>query len=323
MNHKRTSASRVVVLGETMVSFVPQEQISLRYGPSVRMRIAGAESNTAMGLARLGHSAAFLSRLGADHLGEFILRMIRAEGVDTSDIILDSEHPTGVMFKEPLPGRETSVYYYRNGSAASCMKPEDLPEETIANADILHFTGITPILSESCRRTVFRAMEIAKKHNCAISFDPNIRTKLWKGQDFRSLMTDIISCSHYIFSGLEEIRLLYEIQDPQILADRLLSSGPARCLVIKDGSNGATLYDQTGAYRIPPFSCRCIDAVGAGDAFNAGFLAGVLEGKSFLDSASIGAVCGARATETSGDTEGLISREELDCILNHQNIAGR
>lgn len=323
MNHKRTSASRVVTLGETMVSFVPQEQISLRYGPSLGMRIAGAESNTAIGLARLGHPAAFISRLGADHLGDFILRMIRAEGVDTSDIIQDPTHPTGIMFKEPLPGRETSVYYYRSGSAASCMTPEDLPEETIANADILHFTGITPILSDSCRRTVFRAIDLAEKHGCAVSFDPNIRTKLWRGQDFRSLMTDIISRSHYVFAGLEEIRLLYEIQDPQILADSLLSAGSVRCLVIKDGSNGATLYDKTGVYQIPPFSCHCIDAVGAGDAFNAGFLAGVLEGKSFLDSAAIGAVCGARATETSGDTEGLVSREELDCILNHQNIARR
>lgn len=315
--------NQVITIGETMVSFVPREQISLSYGPSLKMRIAGAESNTAIGLARLGHSAAFISRLGADHLGEFILRMIRAEDVDTAKIIRDYEHPTGIMFKEPLPGRETSIYYYRNGSAASYMAPSDLPEEDIANAKILHFTGITPILSDSCRETVFQAMEIASNHGCAISFDPNIRTKLWKNHDFRSLMTDIISRSNYIFAGLEELRLLYGIEDPQILADKLLSPGTTACLVIKDGSNGATLCDSTGIYQIPPAPCNCIDAVGAGDAFNAGFLAGILEGKSFMASATIGAVCGARATETFGDTEGLVSHSELDCILNHVSMISR
>lgn len=315
--------NQIITIGETMVSLVPHEQLPLIYGPSVKMRIAGAESNTAIGLSRLGHSAAFISRLGNDHLGEFILRMIRAEGVDTTKILRDPEHPTGIMFKEPLPGRETSIYYYRNDSAASHMTPSDLPEPDIANAQILHFTGITPILSESCRQTVFCAIEIANAHHCTISFDPNIRTKLWKKQDFRSLMTDIISRSDLIFAGLEEIRLLYGTEDPQYIADKLLSSGKTNCLVIKDGSNGAVLCDETGIYRIPPFSCRCIDPVGAGDAFNAGFLAGVLEGKSFMESATIGAVCGARATETVGDTEGLVSHSELDCILNHVDIISR
>lgn len=315
--------NQVITIGETMVSFVPQEHIGLSYGPTVKMRIAGAESNTATGLVRLGHPASFVSRIGTDSLGEFILRMIRAEGVDTSHVLRDPKHPTGIMFKELSARRETSVYYYRSGSAASHLRPEDLPEQAIADAKILHFTGITPILSDSCREAIFAAMEIASANGCAISFDPNIRMKLWKNNDYSPLMRDIISRSTYIFTGLEEAKILYHTENIEELADRILSADPTQCFVLKDGSNGAAVCDASGIYRIPPFACNCIDSIGAGDAFNAGFLSGILEGKSFMESGTIGAVCGASATESTGDTEGMVTKAELDCILNNVTLTSR
>lgn len=315
--------NQVITIGETMASFVPSEQISLSYGPPIRMRIAGAESNTAIGLVRLGHPAAFVSRLGTDSLGEYVLRMIRAEGVDVSYIIHDPLYPTGVMFKEPSFRQDTAVYYYRDASAASHLTPANLPEKAIASAKILHFTGITPILSHSCKEAIYSAMEIASANGCSISFDPNIRMKLWRNSDYRPLIRDIISRSTYLFTGLDEARILYDTDDITQLAGQLLSSGTTQCLVIKDGSNGAFVCDSSGICKIPPVSCNCIDSIGAGDAFNAGFLSGILENKSFIESGTIGAICGASATESTGDTEGMVTQTELNRILNNVSLTSR
>ncbi len=309
--------AEIITLGETMVSFTPPEHTSLAYGPALNMRIAGAESNTAIGLCRMGHSAAFISRVGTDSLGQFVLRAIRAEGVDTSLIIRDAGHPTGIMFKEPKLHAETTVYYYRADSAASHMSCEDIPEQEIAKAKILHFTGITPILSESCRQMVFHAMEIAAAHDCAVSFDPNIRLKLWKNEDYTPLILDCISRASYLLAGLDECKILYQTDDIEFIADRAFTSGHLKCLALKDGSRGAFICDRKGVHQISPADCVCIDPIGAGDAFNAGFLTGILEGKSFVDSGVLGAFCGARATETYGDTEGLLTKAELEYTLQH------
>lgn len=315
--------AEVITFGETMVSFTPQEHTRLSYGPALNMRIAGAESNTAIGLSRMGHSTAFISRIGTDSLGQFLLRSIRAEGIDTSMVNQDPEHPTGIMVKEPRLHAETVVYYYRTDSAASHMSCEDIPEQEIAKAKILHFTGITPILSASCRQMTYRAMEIAAAHHCAVSFDPNIRLKLWKDQDYTALMRDCISCATYLLAGLDECRILYHTDEVERIADQAFAAGRLECLALKDGSRGAWICDRQGIHKVAPADCMCVDPVGAGDAFNAGFLAGILDGKSYIDSGALGALCGARATEAYGDTEGLSTKAELDEALLHNMTACR
>jgi len=308
--------NQLVTIGETMVSFVPNINESLRYGATLKMYIAGAESNTAIGLQRLGHSASFITRVGDDSFGQFVLRMIRAEGVDTSYVKIDTDHPTGIMIKEPLPNQETSVHYYRKDSAAAHLNIHDISEEAISQAKVLHFTGITPVLSESCKQAIFQAIEIATANRCAISFDPNIRTKLWKNNDYSPLMREIISKASYLLLGLEEAFTLYGTNDIQKLSTIIFSSGKLQYLAIKNGSKGAWVCDTDHILHIPPVPCHCIDPVGAGDAFNAGFLSGILKGESLSVCGSIAAVTGARATETSGDIEGLVTERE---ILNTQN----
>ncbi len=144
----------LVTIGETMVSFVPKNYNSLQYGADFTMRIAGAESNTAIGVRKLGHTAGWISRIGNDEFGQFVLRMIRAEGIDTSQVTVDKEHKTGLMFKSTSPSNETRVIYYRDSSAATYLDPSLISESYIADAKILHLTGITPILSNSCYETL-------------------------------------------------------------------------------------------------------------------------------------------------------------------------
>jgi len=309
--------NQLVTIGETMVSFVPQSNELLRYGASLKMYIAGAESNTAIGVQKLGHSASYITRIGDDSFGQFILRMIRAEGVDTSYVKIDTEYPTGIMFKEPLPNRETAVHYYRTDSAASHLNIHDIPEDAIAQAKILHFTGITPILSDSCRQAVFQAIEIAAANGCSISFDPNIRAKLWKINDYSPLMKEIISKSSYLLLGLDEAFTLYDTNDIQELRSIIFSSGNLQYLAIKNGSNGAWVCDNDQILHIPPVSCNCIDPVGAGDAFNAGFISGILKDEPLSVCGSIAAITGARATETPGDIEGMITERDIHNTQNN------
>ena len=152
----------LVTMGETMAVFVPDSAGPLRYAPGFRLRMAGAESNVAVGLCKLGHSAGWISCLGKDELGQYVLNSIRAEGVDTSCVKWDIDHPTGLMIKQ-LSAGETSVFYYRKNSAASNYGPEDLPFAYLVDAKIIHLSGITPALSESCRAAVERMAEFANE----------------------------------------------------------------------------------------------------------------------------------------------------------------
>lgn len=169
----------VITLGETMVSFVPAGEGLLRYEDDYKMKIAGAESNVASGLSKLGHSVGWISRLGNDEFGKYILRQIRADGVDCSRVVMDDRNSTGLMFKQLISG-ETQVFYYRENSAAAHIRPEDLDKAYFENAKIIHLSGITPVLSVSCRQTVEKAIEIAKQKNVLFSFDPNVRKKYGK-----------------------------------------------------------------------------------------------------------------------------------------------
>lgn len=310
----------LVTIGETMVSLASRVHIGLQYGPSLDMHIAGAESNTAIGLSKLGHSATFITRLGKDSLGQFILRMIRAEGVDTSYVKIDPEYPTGIMFKEALANNKTAVHYYRENSAATRLNISDIPKETITKAKIVHISGITPVLSQSCQQMVFDVMDLARSSGCAISFDPNIRKKLWGSHDYSPMMKELISKSSYVLIGLDEASMLYGTDDIKGLSDLIFSSANVEYLAIKNGSKGAWVLDNTRQFFIPPVPCNPIDSVGAGDGFNAGFLTGVLEDRPLEECGSIGAVVGALVTETKGDIEGLPNRQDVENVLENVKV---
>ena len=312
-----------ITLGETMVAMACRTEEPLEYGGELRMRIAGAESNTATGLQRLGHPSMFVSRVGDDPFGRFILRSIRAEGVDVSRVALDPDSPTGIMFKDWLPGGETAVHYYRAGSAASHMTPEDVPEDAIRQARLLHLSGITPVLSDSCRETVLAALETAQAAKCPVSFDPNIRRRLWKNTDYSPLMRTIAAGSDYLLTGLDEARVLYCSDDISEICKKALAGSRLQRIAVKDGSRGAWVCSRDEIIHIPPFPCRCIDPVGAGDAFNAGFLAGILENKPLETCGRMGGAAGARATETRGDIEGLVDARRLSDLLNHVSAIQR
>lgn len=306
----------VITVGETMAALTPANAGPLRYMKNFEMRVAGAESNLAIGICKLGHTAGWVSRLGEDEFGHFIRNSIRAEGVDTSRVLFDREYRSGVMFKQVRSAGETSVFYYRENSAASQMAEPVLDEEYLAGAKILHLTGITPVLSESCREMLAGVMELAGKHDVMVSFDPNIRKKLWQGRDYVPVLREMVLKARIVLMGLDESEILLGTGDTDKIFDILFSEGDAKYVAIKNGANGAYCAGHEERLFVPPHPCHCVDPIGAGDAFNAGFLCGILEERSLQECGVIGAVAGAWATETFGDIEGYPSREQLDEIIS-------
>ena len=313
---------QLITIGETMAAFTPDSVGALRYVQNFGIRTAGAESNVAVGLAKLGLEAAWVSRLGTDEFGWYIRNQLRAEGVDCSGVKFDPIHRTGVMFKQTSSG-ETSVFYYRADSAASHLEPEDLDEAMLRGCRILHLSGLTPVLSESCRRTVEAAIEMAKRNGVKISFDPNIRRKLWRGQDYAPLIRELTLQSEIVLLGLDEADALFGLRDPDAIFDLLFRDGCAQYVAIKDGGNGAWVADKTTREKLPPYPCKPIEPIGAGDGFNAGFLAGILQGRDVVTAGRMGAICGALATQTPGDVEGYPDAAQMEAALTGAAITYR
>lgn len=202
---------QLITIGETMAAFTPDSVGALRYVQNFGIRTAGAESNVAVGLAKLGLEAAWVSRLGTDEFGCFIRNQLRAEGVDCSRVIYDPDHRTGIMFKETGVG-ETKVFYYRENSAASHLCSEDVTPALLDGVKVLHMSGITPVLSESCLAMTKAAFALAKEKGVAISFDPNIRRKLWRGQDYAPLIRELTLQSEIVLLGLDEADALFGLR---------------------------------------------------------------------------------------------------------------
>jgi 2-dehydro-3-deoxygluconokinase len=300
-----TDSLDLVTLGETMVLFLAEQAGPLREASTFRKHVGGAESNVAIGMCRLQHSAGWISRVGDDELGRAILFRLRGEGVDTSRVIVDPEAPTGVMVRERREVGPIAVAYYRRGSAASRLSPADIDEAYVAGARTLHLTGITPALSESCREATFAAAEIARRAGVRVVLDPNMRRKLWSEDEARTTLRDLAAKADVVLPGADEAELLTGASDPLTAARDLLKLGPD-LVVVKLGADGAMAVTGDRVVRVPGVALpRVVDPVGAGDAFAAGFHTGWLRNLSLEDTLALANRCGAIATTVAGDIEAL------------------
>jgi 2-dehydro-3-deoxygluconokinase len=309
----------VVTIGETMVLLTPESSPLMRYASSYSRKFGGAETNVAIGLTRLGYQTGWISKVGNDELGKAMYSFIRGEGVDVSQVQFDPEAPTGLYFKEIRSEDRVQVQYYRKGSAASRLTEEDLNEEFIATTKYLHLTGITPALSESCYKTVIKAMELAKRNNVKVVFDPNLRRKLWSQERARKVLLEIAAQADIILPGLGEGKFMFNEEDPVKLGQLFLNHG-ASLVVLKVGARGAYYFTNENSELIEGFPVdRVVDPVGAGDGFAAGVIAGLLEHLPIDQAVRKGNAVGALATMTPGDFEGLPDIEELDAFMNNSS----
>jgi 2-dehydro-3-deoxygluconokinase len=305
----------VVTLGEAMVCLNPLTDGPLRYVPLFWKSVAGAEANFAVGLVRLGQSAGWISRVGDDEFGRYVVSFLRGEGVDTSQVRTDLAAPTGVYFKERHGLQDPRVYYYRSASAASRLGPGDLDEDYLAAARYLHLTGITPALSESCREAVRAAQSLARARGVTVTFDPNLRLKLWSVEEARKTIGEFLEGTDVFLPGLDEGRKLFDVETADEVADAALARGP-RVVVVKLGRDGAYLAIPGERIHVPGFPvAQVVDSIGAGDAFAAGFVAALLKGCSLREAVRVGNAAGAFAVTVPGDVEGLPTWAEVQSLL--------
>lgn len=302
----------VITIGETMVLFTPESSGPLRYVNSFQKTIGGAESNVCIALARLGHQTGWISSLGDDEFGLYIRNYIRGEGVDTSTVTFNKSSPTSVFFKEMNIGKDPAIYYYRGNSAASRMTTQDLNEKYIAQAKFIHLTGITPALSLSCREMIYKVIELAHESKQTITFDPNIRLKLWPKEEAKEVLLDIAHQCHIVMPGIDEGELLTGESSPEQIAISLLK-GKTQTVVVKLGEQGAYYATREGsAYVSGEKISQVIDTAGAGDGFAAGFLSGLIRGWDYKTAIQLGNRVGAHAITVTGDIEGYPYWSEID-----------
>lgn len=304
----------ILTFGETMALLMPSNGKGLEYSSELHSLFGGAESNVAIGIARLGGKVGWFGRLGKDPMGRLIFKKIRGEGVDVSRAELTAEAPTGLMMREMIMGK-TSVYYYRKNSAASHMSAKHLDEGYIAGAKILHITGITPALSESCKEAAFEAVRLARKHGVKVSFDPNLRLKLWGIEEARPVLLELARLSDIFLPGLDELKLLYQTDDWDVIVSKLRELSAVS--IVKGGENETYVVTQDTITAVPYFKAeQVVDTVGAGDGFCAGFLVGLSKEYDYAEAVRIGNLVGSLIVQTEGDWEGAPTWEQVDAILN-------
>ncbi|MFP3419285.1 sugar kinase [Bacillus sp. SIMBA_154] len=306
-----------VTFGESMAMFYAKEVGELHQVHTFQKALAGAESNVAVGLSRLGFEVGWMSKVGADSLGTFILEELQKEGVDTSAVLRSNDgSQTGLLLKSKVIDGDPDVTYYRKGSAASTMSPSDFPSNYFRQAGHLHMTGIPPALSSEMRAFSFLVLQAMKEAGKTISFDPNLRLQLWEEEeDMIHTVNQIAYQVDWFFPGLAEGQRLTGCHEPEEIAEVYLQKG-VKLVVIKLGAEGAFYKSAAGQGIVSGFHVHdVVDTVGAGDGFAVGVISGLLDGLSYEKSVTRGNAIGALAVMSPGDKDGLPTREELQAFM--------
>ncbi|MDP9992971.1 2-dehydro-3-deoxygluconokinase [Variovorax boronicumulans] len=309
------TAFDVALFGEAMMLLVADRPGPLEDAQSFHKRTAGAETNVAIGLSRLGLKVGWASRLGTDSMARALLATMKGEGIDCSHVICDPTQRTGFQFKGRVTdGSDPPVEYHRKGSAASQMGPADIDEAWLRSARHLHATGVFAAISETSLQAALKTMDVMRAAGRTISFDTNLRPTLWSSTEtMRHWINELASRADWVLPGIEEGLLLTGHDEPEAVA-RFYRERGAKLVVVKLGAEGAYYdSDEAGTGRVDGFPVKeVIDTVGAGDGFAAGVVSALLEGRSVPEAVRRGAWIGARAVQVLGDTEGLPTRAELE-----------
>ncbi len=281
-----------------MVMITPAHAVPLQESLDVQLRVGGAESNVATHAARLGVSAAWVGAVGDDALGIRVRNDIASHGVSVDWVIGNPDARTGVYFKDPGRG----VLYYRNDSAAARMTSSDVANVPFEDADIVHLSGITPALSPSCSSLIGNVFDRVAAASTMLSFDINHRPALWDDGAAAAALLALARRADLVFVGLDEAHELWQTADED--AVRRLLPEP-RLLVVKDSDRGATEFHRVaGADErtfVPAIPTEVVEAIGAGDAFAAGYLVALQRHADAVDRLAAGHARASLVLQSTSD----------------------
>jgi 2-dehydro-3-deoxygluconokinase len=296
-----------------MLLVLAEPGVPLAQAHAFRSSIAGAESNVAIGLARLGFAVEWVGRLGGDPAGEAVLRALRADGVGTRWVVRDPAAPTGLLLRDSHPARPIDVQYYRAGSAASRLRPDELGPELLRGAKTLHLTGITAMLSDTAHAAVLRLFDLAAELGVLVSFDPNIRYKLAGPQTWREVVGPLLRRADLLFTGADELAVL--TGRPAEEAAAKLHADGVDTVVVKHADKSASALVAGRHWHRPAFTVPVVDPVGAGDAFVAGYLSAWLRGADPDEALLRAAAVAALVVQSATDNDGLPTAAHLERSL--------
>lgn len=304
--------ARVLTIGEPMGLMVATEPKALKDVTTFRRYVCGAEVNFAVGMSRLGHETAYISRVGNDPFGQHILDFLAEQHIGTDYVTLDDVNRTGMQLKAKTLEGDPEVVNFRRFTAFSYMDPSVVDTVQWEKYDHLHVTGIPPALSDSCRETSIAMMKAAKAHGVQVSFDTNLRPALWPSEAvMRENINYLASLADIVLPGLGEGKLLTGFDTPEDMADFYLKQG-AKAVIVKLGTKGSYVKTAEEAFYAPAYIVeQVVDTVGAGDGFAVGTISGRLEGLSWAEAVRRGAAIGALQVQVEGDNEGLPTPEQL------------
>lgn len=296
----------ILAIGEPMVEF---NQSGGHGSRAYLQGFGGDTSNFAIAAARQGADSAYFTRLGDDIYGQMLRDLWAREGVDASTVVSDPDAFTGIYFvTHGKNGHEFS--FYRTGSAASRMQPSQLPLELLRGARVLHLSGISFAISATAADTCYAAIEAAQAAGVMVSFDTNLRLRLWSKDRARGVMTDVIGLADICLPSYDDVVVITGLTDPNALVDFCLERG-ARIVALKLGADGAIVADKDQRIRLAPHPCDPVDATGAGDAFGGAFVARLLAGDDLATAGRYATVAAALSTEGYGAVEPIPTAAEV------------
>ncbi len=293
-----------------MIELFAEEPVPLWRAELLRMQVGGDTLNVAVAAARLGSSAAFITRVGDDPFAQALLTAWQREGIDISAVRVVPGF-NAVYFISVAESGERHFTYYRRGSAASTLEPSDVPEQLVRRAKVVHFSGITQAISPSARAACRRLIHLAQRSGAAVSYDPNFRPALWTAAEAREAMAEVLAAGAIAFpSAGAEAAALFGTDDFRAIAEKCLAAG-ARLVAVKMGAEGCFVTDGREELHVPAApACEVLDTTGAGDAFVGAFVHAWLRGASLLEAAQLANIAGALACCKRGALAGLPTAEQ-------------
>jgi 2-dehydro-3-deoxygluconokinase len=303
----------ILSLGECMVEFFADEPLAETQ--QVQKAFAGDALNLLAAAARLGSSCGFLSRVGSDPFQPFLLSSWESLGIDTSRV-KRVEGRNGIYFISIYGQGERDFTYYRAGSAPSTMTPDDLDPDYIAQARVLHISGIAQAISDSARATALAAARMANEAHVCVSFDPNFRPALWSAAEARAAAEELLPYVDIALpSGPEESMQLFGLSSAQETTEYFHGFG-AYVVAVKLGEDGVLVSAKDGIWTLPAYSvANVVDTTGAGDAFDGAFLHGLVQNLPPLEAARLGVVMAGLKVRGRGAIASLPQEQEVEAAL--------
>jgi len=316
---KKLSHKRIATIGDAMVVFNPSKTGPLRFVPSFERTVGGAELNFAIGVTRLDMEATWISCIGDDEFGKFIYNFARGEGIDVSQVMRTSQIPTSIYFKEIREDGAGKSFYYRNPSPLLMLTEDRLDESVLDDVDLLHISGVYLAVCDHNIDVALKLIALAKDKNIPISFDPNLRLKLWSIEDARAAYKKIYPSINLLLTGEDEFELLFEGSTVKDIQECYQIDE----VIIKKGEHGASVYTAGEQYDREAYAIRAIDTVGAGDAFDAAYVYSYLKGYDIPERLRLANGAGALVATIKGDNEGLPTLQELKQFIGEEKLIER